>query len=43
MKKKEAKNLIYMIQLILGISIASACIIVILVLVFLFLGSKLGI
>lgn len=43
MKKKEAKTLINMIQLMVGVSIASACFIVILMLILFLLGTKFGI
>ena len=42
-RQEERNNLILIIQLIVGISIASACAISILVLGILMLGSKLGI
>ncbi len=43
MKKKEVKNLFSMIQLMIGISVVSACIIAIILLFVLYIGSKLGI
>tara|TARA_Y100001972_G_C7620499_1_gene311158 strand:- start:777 stop:908 length:132 start_codon:yes stop_codon:yes gene_type:complete len=43
MNKKQAKTLINMIQLMVGISIASACFIVIIMLVLFLVGTKLGI
>jgi len=43
MKKKEVKNLMSMIQLMIGISVVSACIIAIFLLLVLYIGSKLGI
>ena len=42
-RQEERNNLILIIQLIIGVSIASACAISILVLGILMLGSKLGI
>tara|TARA_Y100001937_G_scaffold105139_1_gene145754 strand:+ start:8 stop:139 length:132 start_codon:yes stop_codon:yes gene_type:complete len=42
MKKKEVKNLMSMIQLMIGISVVSACIIAIFLLLVLYVGTKFG-